>query len=128
VFLRILLDLGLAGMLLFFLFFRYLVLQAVAIARAPETSPALRAVAQGVAASVVAMFLGDMAGGHYLAGPEQVVLWMGIGLLLPTLARMEPLRKRTRAQRDARFALPPLPSAPAMRAEPAGQPLPVEGR
>lgn len=130
VFLRILLDLGVAGFLMFFLFFRYLVRQAIAIARAPDTPPALRAVAQGVAASVVAMFLGDMAGGHYLAGPEQVVLWMSIGLLLPTLKRMEPVRNRTRAQREARFAmapLPPLPPAPAMRAEP-GQALPAEGR
>lgn len=115
VFLRIVLDLGLAGFALLFMFYRYLVRQAIVIARAPDAPPLMRALAQGLATAVVAMFLGDMAGGHYMAGPEQSVLWMAIGLLLPAMAGLEP-KTRNRAEREAQFALQPaigaLPSAP----------------
>ena len=108
VFLRALLDVGLLGFTVLFLFFRYIVLGCLRVARAADSAPMMVALGQGVAAATVAMFIGDFAGGHYISGPEQVILWLGIGMLLPSLVPLMEAHKA--AKRKARGGAHPLPA------------------
>ncbi|RFP16513.1 O-antigen ligase domain-containing protein [Duganella sp. BJB488] len=115
VFLRALLDVGVLGFGALFLFFRAVVRGAYALSRGADTPPAMVALGQGVCAATVAMFIGDFAGGHYLAGPEQVILWLGIGMLMPSMA---PLMRARQARRRRAALVEPIPEWPA-RVRPA---------
>ncbi|MYM26676.1 hypothetical protein GTP46_29085 [Duganella sp. FT135W] len=94
VFLRVLLDLGLIGFGLMVVFCRLLIRRLRAIAADPATPHSMAALAKGTWVALIAMLLGDFAGGHYLSGPETAILWLSIGILLPLMAKYEPLRKR----------------------------------
>ena len=94
VFLRVLLDLGLIGFGLMVAFCRLLVRRLRAVAADPATPPAMASLANGAWVALISMLLGDFAGGHYVSGPETSILWLAIGILLPLMAKYEPLRER----------------------------------
>lgn len=86
-FLRILMDMGLLGLLAFGYFMRFLFRQLGHVARQPDTPPQFAALAQGTRMAVIGILVGGMSGGNYIAGPEEAVFWMALGILLPLFPR-----------------------------------------
>ncbi|MYN47378.1 hypothetical protein GTP23_20245 [Pseudoduganella sp. FT93W] len=86
-FLRLLMDLGLLGFMVMAYFTRYLFRQLRAVGKIPGQSPYVVALAQGMVIVLLGILVSGMSGGHYIAGPETVIFWMGLGVLLPFLPR-----------------------------------------
>jgi O-antigen ligase len=82
-YLRIMLDMGLAGLVLLVYFVYFLMRKCGEIARDDAVPPLFRAFAVGMRVALLTVAVSGWANGKYLPDSELTLLWMGLGLLLP---------------------------------------------
>jgi O-antigen ligase len=86
-FLRVILDMGFCGLLLFGAYFVHVWRGFCSLGRDATLSPLLRGFYQGAAVGLVSFLLAGFAGSSLTPVPEQTFLWFAIGMMYGELAR-----------------------------------------
>jgi O-antigen ligase len=81
------LDMGLIGLVLLLFFYWKVWRGFLALGSNPYVSPETRGFFQGACAALVAFAVAGMSGGTLRPSPENMLLWMAIGLMFGLLAR-----------------------------------------
>jgi len=88
-YLRILLDLGLMGMVLLTLFVRFILRNVKKVADDQSVPKIFSSLARGTQVALIGFLLAGMANGQYISESELSILWLSIGILLPLMVKQE---------------------------------------
>lgn len=80
-YLQALLDMGAVGLILLCAYFVHVWRGFRALSRDPRLSPPLRGLYQGAAAGLLGMLVSSVTDGSLMPRPEQVFLWLAIGMM-----------------------------------------------
>lgn len=86
-YLEIMLDMGIAGLILVCAYFVHVWKGFRALSADPALSPALRGFYQGAAAGLLSFLVAGIAGSRLTPVPEQIFLWLAIGMMYGQRAR-----------------------------------------
>ena len=94
-YLRVILDMGIAGLVCMYLFCRFLLGELKLIASSIETPPIFAALTQGTRIALIGVLIAGWSNGNYVSGSELSVLWMAIGLSMPFMRMQKLIKKNT---------------------------------
>jgi O-antigen ligase len=86
-YLQVLLDMGIAGLLLLGAYFTHVWRGLRKLSRDQDLSPVLRGLYQGAAAGLLSLLVSNFTDGSFVPRPEQVFLWLAIGMMYGQLGK-----------------------------------------
>jgi len=86
-YLEIVLDMGIVGLIFVCAYFVHVFKGFRALSVDPVSSPSLRGFYQGAAAGLASLLVAGIAGGYLTPRPEQIFLWLAIGMMYGQRAR-----------------------------------------
>ena len=92
-YLRILLDMGVLGMLLMFKFGNLILGELKRIASSTTTPAVFASLAQGSFIAMIGVLVAGWSNGNYISESEFSLLWLSIGLALPYMRNPEKIKK-----------------------------------